>query len=80
MEKDAPQELYKKENGKVEKPSAFNKEYMDTHEIAHTEHFTFVNPENVSLEGWVLYPADFDPEKKYPAILDVHGGPKTAYG
>ena len=32
------------------------------------------------IGGWVLKPKDFDPEKKYPAILDVHGGPKTVYG
>ncbi len=32
------------------------------------------------IDGWVLKPKDFDPNKKYPAILDIHGGPKTAYG
>lgn len=80
METDAPQELYKKESGKVEKLSSFNAAYLESHEIAHTEHFTFINPENVELDGWVLYPEDFDESKTYPAILDVHGGPKVAYG
>jgi dipeptidyl aminopeptidase/acylaminoacyl peptidase len=32
------------------------------------------------IEGWLLYPADFDPNKKYPLILDIHGGPNTDYG
>ncbi len=32
------------------------------------------------LHGWVLLPENFDPEKKYPAVLDVHGGPRTVYG
>ena len=29
------------------------------------------------LRGYVLLPKDFDPDKKYPTILSVHGGPKT---
>ncbi len=32
------------------------------------------------VKGFVLYPKDFDPFKSYPAILDIHGGPKTVYG
>ncbi|MCD8075090.1 MAG: S9 family peptidase [Lachnospiraceae bacterium] len=30
--------------------------------------------------GYVLLPENFDPEKTYPAILEIHGGPKGAYG
>lgn len=33
-----------------------------------------------NVYGWVLLPEGFDPNKKYPAILDIHGGPKCAYG
>ena len=32
------------------------------------------------IDGWVLLPEDYDPRKKYPAVLDIHGGPKCAYG
>ncbi len=32
------------------------------------------------LRGWVLLPENFSPRKKYPAVLDVHGGPRCAYG
>ncbi len=32
------------------------------------------------IDGWVLLPEDYDPQKKYPAVLDIHGGPKCAYG
>lgn len=32
------------------------------------------------IYGWVLLPENFDENKKYPAILDIHGGPKCAYG
>ncbi|MBQ9196482.1 MAG: S9 family peptidase [Clostridia bacterium] len=34
----------------------------------------------LDLRGWVLLPQDYSPRKKYPAVLDVHGGPRCAYG
>ncbi|HET9017625.1 MAG TPA: S9 family peptidase [Thermomicrobiaceae bacterium] len=33
-----------------------------------------------TIEAWLLKPADFDPSKRYPVILDVHGGPNGFYG
>ncbi len=35
--------------------------------------------EGLDLKGWVLLPKDFDKKKKYPAVLDVHGGPRGIY-
>jgi len=32
------------------------------------------------IQGWVMTPPDFDPAKKYPMILEIHGGPFAAYG
>ncbi|MEM9494403.1 MAG: S9 family peptidase [Pseudomonadota bacterium] len=32
------------------------------------------------IEGWLATPPDFDPSKKYPFILEIHGGPFSAYG
>jgi dipeptidyl aminopeptidase/acylaminoacyl peptidase len=32
------------------------------------------------VQGWIIYPPDFDPKKKYPLILEIHGGPFANYG
>ena len=32
------------------------------------------------VQAWILKPPDFDPAKKYPMILQIHGGPHAAYG
>jgi len=32
------------------------------------------------IQAWVQKPPDFDPAKKYPLILNIHGGPHAAYG
>ncbi len=33
-----------------------------------------------TIEAWLLKPPDFDPARRYPVILDVHGGPNGFYG
>jgi acylaminoacyl-peptidase len=32
------------------------------------------------IQGWIATPPNFDPEKKYPFIIEIHGGPFAAYG
>ena len=32
------------------------------------------------IQGWILKPPDFDPAKKYPLVLEIHGGPFASYG
>ena len=59
--------------------SALNEKALKDKYVADYEKITFEN-DGVDLDGWVLKPYDYDPNKKYPAILDIHGGPKTVYG
>lgn len=33
-----------------------------------------------TIEAWLLWPADFEPSRRYPVVLDVHGGPNSWYG
>ena len=32
------------------------------------------------IHGWIVKPPDFDPSRKYPFILEIHGGPRSNYG
>ncbi len=36
--------------------------------------------DDVEIQGWYVTPPDFDPSKKYPLVLEIHGGPHAAYG
>lgn len=35
--------------------------------------------DNFRVQGWLIYPKDFDPGKKYPMIVVVHGGPGSSH-
>jgi dipeptidyl aminopeptidase/acylaminoacyl peptidase len=34
----------------------------------------------LEIDAWIMRPKDFDPARRYPVILNVHGGPHTQYG
>jgi acylaminoacyl-peptidase len=36
--------------------------------------------DGLKIQGWILKPPGFDPKKKYPLILEIHGGPFANYG
>lgn len=75
------QELYTydPETDVLTQVSHFNDAALYGRYIAQPERLT-VNSAGYEIEGWVLKPRDYDPGKRYPAVLDIHGGPKTAYG
>ncbi len=48
-------------------------------QLAKTEEINFTSSGNAKVQGWVVKPPDFDPAKKYPLILEIHGGPFSMY-
>jgi dipeptidyl aminopeptidase/acylaminoacyl peptidase len=44
------------------------------------EDFWYPSFDGKKIEMWILKPVDWTPGKKYPLILNIHGGPHTAYG
>jgi dipeptidyl aminopeptidase/acylaminoacyl peptidase len=44
------------------------------------EEFWYESFDGRRIQGWIVKPPDFDSKKKYPMILEIHGGPHTAYG
>jgi dipeptidyl aminopeptidase/acylaminoacyl peptidase len=52
---------------------------LDNHPTLDFERFT-VERAGLDVEAWILFPADFDPAKRYPVVLDIHGGPNGHYG
>lgn len=78
MVENSPQELYSLENMKP--LSDYNKHLLDEYDLRTPEHLSFINKEGITIDGFIIRPSDFDYKKKYPVILDIHGGPKTAYG
>jgi dipeptidyl aminopeptidase/acylaminoacyl peptidase len=74
------QEIYELVPNEEKQISQFNEWVQKERYISRPERFTFTTNDGVTIEGWIMKPFGFEPEKKYPAILEIHGGPKTVYG
>lgn len=76
------QELYSFEaDGTEIQLTQFNTALLKETPLAIPEELSFVNSEGSTIRGWVLRPEGAGEDgKSYPAILNIHGGPKTVYG
>lgn len=81
MRQNGLQEIYTCEENKEEtRLTSFNDEYIKTHSVCEPKYIKFTDTDGVEIDGWIIEPVDYDSNKKYPAILNVHGGPKAVYG
>lgn len=51
------------------------KERIANTTLPQKEFFSFTTPENVSLNGWMIKPVNFDANKKYPVLMFQYSGP-----
>jgi len=48
--------------------------------LTQPEEISYASFDGKRIQGWIQKPPDFDRGKKYPLILNIHGGPHSAYG
>jgi dipeptidyl aminopeptidase/acylaminoacyl peptidase len=48
--------------------------------LSQPEEIWYTSFDGKKINGWILKPPGFDPARKYPFILEIHGGPHTCYG
>lgn len=65
-------------DGNVTQISHFNDELMKDKYVGEPEYLC-VPSHDYDVDGYVIKPINFDENKKYPAILTIHGGPKGVY-
>jgi len=75
-----PIELWLKANGDSKQLTNLNKRWSDKLFLCDHERFEFKSSAGHMVEGWLMRPPQFDQEKKYPMIVEIHGGPRGAYG
>jgi dipeptidyl aminopeptidase/acylaminoacyl peptidase len=66
--------------GKDRQLTKLNRRLLDRIDLGEVEEVWFKGPDKNDLQGWILKSPGFDPAKKYPSIMEIHGGPLTQYG
>ncbi len=60
--------------------SSFNSEWLKSRQLSYPEKRSFTNEKGLTVEYWIMKPIHYEAGKKYPAILDIHGGPTAMWG
>ncbi|MCP4707934.1 MAG: S9 family peptidase [Planctomycetes bacterium] len=69
----------------VDEPDEFvelvdvNQDILGNAKLGEAEELLFEAPDGLDLQGWLIKPVDFEPGKKYPMLLWIHGGPWSMY-
>ncbi|MCW5942634.1 MAG: S9 family peptidase [Fimbriimonadaceae bacterium] len=63
-----------------ERLTAFNKPLLDELKLSEPEEFWVESTDGTKVHTWVMKPVDYLAPKRYPAVLEIHGGPHTQYG
>ncbi|MBQ6857574.1 MAG: hypothetical protein IJO13_10790, partial [Lachnospiraceae bacterium] len=72
-------EIYSFDGKEEKKLTSFNDELMAERAVCPVEEFTFYH-KDIELDGYVIKPLDYDPNKSYPGLLTIHGGPRAVFG
>ncbi len=61
--------------------TTLNKELFDHRTLGKVEEINYRSrKDDLPVQGWIMYPPGFNKSQKYPLVLEIHGGPNTAYG
>jgi len=66
--------------GGSRKLTGFNQNLFRAVDLGNVEEVWFKGPADNDLQGWIIKPPGFIKTKKYPSILEIHGGPMAQYG
>lgn len=60
--------------------SNFNAAWIVNKKLSFPEKHSFKNDKGMEIEYWVMKPANYEQGKKYPLLLEIHGGPSAMWG
>ncbi|MEE9571872.1 MAG: S9 family peptidase [Candidatus Neomarinimicrobiota bacterium] len=76
-----PSDLGVIDNKGIRRITALNDDLFSFRNLGNVEELWWESSyDQRKIQGWVVTPPNFDPNKKYPLILEIHGGPFASYG
>ena len=77
----SPADISVSQGGKTRRLTHLNDDLFSGKTLAKVEHMGVTSSfDKRPIDAWIATPPNFDPARKYPLILEIHGGPFAAYG
>ena len=67
-------------NGEIDILTDLNGDILDGVTLGEIEEINYSSADGTPVQGWVIYPPDYDPSQTYPMVMHIHGGPHAMYG
>jgi len=67
-------------DGSQQRITDLNQKLWSQLNLTAPEEFTYASFDGKRIQAWIQKPPGFDPKRKYPLVLNIHGGPHAAYG
>ena len=82
IQSDHPGEVYVRDmtSGRSRQLTYTNARILNSIDLGEAEETWLENSDGTRVQGWILKPPGFDPSRKYPSILCIHGGPQVQHG
>jgi dipeptidyl aminopeptidase/acylaminoacyl peptidase len=66
--------------GQIQQLTRVNDDILSGKTLGQVEEIWYPSVDGFRIQGWIVKPPDFDPSRKYPMMLSIHGGPHSMYG
>lgn len=76
----SPGELYLYNEGSFKQITEVNKDVLQKLTLVSPENYVYESKDGLEIEGWIMKPTLWQPDEKYPVVVEIHGGPHAAYG
>jgi dipeptidyl aminopeptidase/acylaminoacyl peptidase len=80
MDATHPAELYLRDALGERRLTRFNDKFLRQLKLSSPERFAFRNSEGAEIDGWIIRPPNLKEGEICPAVLEIHGGPRSIYG
>ncbi|MFC0014617.1 MULTISPECIES: S9 family peptidase [Allobacillus] len=77
----SPSELYSLDipTGKLDQVTHFHDAFLEKTTVVEPEAISYTSKDDWTIHGWFMKPAGYEEGKKYPMIVNIHGGPHAFY-
>ncbi|MEO1488699.1 MAG: S9 family peptidase [Pseudomonadota bacterium] len=76
-----PADLYVSRAGREQRLTSLNEDLLGQRDLGKLRSFTYSSSlDGLEIQGWMITPPDYEEGKRYPLIIEIHGGPHLAYG
>jgi dipeptidyl aminopeptidase/acylaminoacyl peptidase len=65
--------------GEVTRLTRINDDLLAQIRLGEVEEIWYTSADGTRVQGWVVKPPTFDPQRRYPLIMEIHGGPHAMY-